>query len=61
MQTSKKPRKPAKPRLSSGKRYFPKWHENMSTREYIEGFFNANAHVYGNNTGCEVYRSLFAQ
>lgn len=57
---AKKTRKPSKTRLTSGKRYFPKWNENMSAREYIEAYFNANNHVYGNNTGCDVYRSLFA-
>jgi len=56
-----KTRKPAKTRLCSGKRHFPKWSENMSVREYVEAYFNANAHVYGANIGCSVYRSLFAQ
>ena len=59
--TMQKTRKPAKTRLCSGKRHFPKWSENMSVREYVEAYFNANAHVYGANTGCSVYRSLFAQ
>jgi len=47
----------SRPRID--KRAFPKYREGMSSREYIEAYFNANASVYGVNTGAEVYRSLF--